>query len=276
MIHVGEKVVEEVGGYKMKISMIEKADRELNFLLEEVTPQFANALRRIMTGEVPILAVNSADFSLNNSVLYDEVIAHRLAMIPLVFNPNDFDLKDQCSCNGKGCSNCQVVLVISKKGPSTVYSKDIKSSNPDVKPLYDEIPIVELKENQKLKLEATAILGLGKDHAKWKPAIAHYRYYPIAQLTGKLKNPDETIKACPKHALKIDNKAEVTTDCDLCKECLKVADPRSALEIKGDPSRFIFYVESISGLNADQIVFEAVDILKKKAKEFGKEVRKLK
>lgn len=276
MIHVVEKAVEEAGGYKMKISMIKKEDRELNFLLEEVTPQFANALRRIMLGEVPILAVDSVGFSLNDSVLYDEIIAHRLAMLPLVFDLKDFKLKEECSCNGKGCSNCQVVLAINKKGPSTVYSKDIKSSNSDVKVLYDEIPIVELKEGQKLKLEATAILGFGKDHAKWKAANTYYRYYPTAQLSGKLKNPKDTVKACPKHALKIGSKAEVTTNCDLCKECIKVAEPKGVLKIEGDSSKFIFCVESVSGLNADQIVLEAVNILKKKAKEFEKQIKKLK
>lgn len=259
----------------MKVKVLNKSETEIQFLLEDSNPQFANALRRIMISEIPILAIDSVDFSMNDSVLYDEVIAHRLGLIPLVFDLKKFHFKDEHE-KGKTCSLCEVVFAINKKGPCMVYSKDMKSSNPDVKSLYDNIPIVELFENQKLKLEASASLGLGKNHARYQPANAFYRYYPTVNLTGKLNNSDECVKVCPKHALKIDgNKASVSVDCDLCKECVKISKPK-VLEINGDTTRFIFNVESVSGLSVDKIVLEAVDILKNKIKEFGKDIRKLK
>lgn len=259
----------------MRIKILNKSETEVQFLLEDSNPQFANALRRIMLSEIPILAIDSVDFSINDSVLYDEIMAHRLGLIPLLFDSKKFHFKDEHE-EGKTCSLCQVVFAIKKKGPAMVYSKDMKSSNPAVKPLYDEIPIVELFEDQKLKLEATASLGLGKDHARYQAANAFYRYYPTVKLAGKLNNPNECVKTCPKHALKIDgSKASVTVDCDLCKECVKVSEPK-VLEINGDTTRFIFNVESVSGLSVDKIVFEAIDILKKKIKEFGKDIRKLK
>ncbi len=160
----------------MKIQILEKNDKEIKFVLEESNPQFANALRRIMLSEIPIMAVDTIDFHSNDSVLYNEVIAHRLGLIPLVFNPKDFNLREECTCGGKGCSLCQVVFALDKKGPSMVYSKDLKSSNKEVKPLYDNIPIVELFEGQKLKLEAYAILGFAKKYAKWQAAKASYNY----------------------------------------------------------------------------------------------------
>ena len=260
----------------MKIHVLNKTDNELKFLIEDSNPQFANALRRIMISEVPILAIDSADFSTNDSVLYNEVIVHRLGLIPLVFDPKKFHFKDEHE-DGKTCSMCEVVFVISKKGPGMVYSKDMKSSDPDVKPLYDEIPIVELFDDQKLKLEASASLGLAKNHARYQAAIAHYRYFPVAKLKGKLENPEEVMKACPKNALKIDGeKVSVTLDCDLCKACVKIAKPKGLLETEGEDTKFIFNVETVSGLKPEEIVFSAVDILKGKVKDFGKEIRKLK
>lgn len=257
----------------LKIKMLQTSEREITFLLEDATPQFANALRRIMLSEIPILAIDTVDFSINDSVLHNETIAHRLALIPLEFDPKEFSLKDECKCEGKGCSECEVVLVIDKKGPCTVYSKDIKSSNPDIKPFYENIPIVELFEDQKLKLEATAVLGLGTNHAKWQAAKAYYRYYPSIELEGKCENLDEVIKHCPKDALKISgNKVNVSEDCDLCGECKKYC---PNLKIKGESNKFIFTVESISGLKPAQIVYAAIDILKKKAKDFEKEIEKL-
>ena len=260
----------------MKIHVLNKTDNELKFLLEESNPQFANALRRIMMSEIPILAIDSVDFSINESVLYNEVIAHRLGLITLVFDPKKFHFKDEHE-DGKTCSMCEVVLVINKKGPAMVYSKDMKSRDPEVKPLLDEILIVELFKDQKIKLEASASLGIAKNHARYQSAIVHYRYFPNAKLKGKLENPEEVVKSCPKNALKIDgDKVSVTLDCDLCKECVKVAKPKGLLNIEGDNTKFIFNVESISSLKPEEIVFSAVDILKEKVKDFGKEVRKLK
>ncbi len=260
----------------MKIHVLNKNDTELKFLLEDSNPQFANTLRRIMMSEIPILAIDSVDVSINGSVLYNEVISHRLGLIPLVFDPKKFHFKDEHD-DGKTCSMCEVVLVINKKGPAMVYSKDMKSSDPDVKPLFDEIPIVELFDDQKLKLEASASLGIAQNHARYQSSIANYRYFPSVKLKGKLENQEEAVKACPKNALKIDgDKASLTLDCDLCKECIKVAKPKNLLEIEGDNTKFIFNVESLSSLKPEQIVFSAVDILKEKVKDFGKEVRKLK
>jgi DNA-directed RNA polymerase subunit D len=259
----------------MRIKILSKSDTELSFLLEDSNPQFANALRRIMISEIPVLAIRSIDFTINDSVLYDEVIASRMGLMPLVFKLGNFNFKDLCKCKEKGCSQCEVVFAIKKKGPGTVYAKDMKSSNPDVKPLYDDTPIVELGEDQTLKLQAVASLGFGKEHARHQAANVSYRYYPLVKVNGKIKNEQDCVKVCPKHALKLGGKASVSLDCDLCMECVKTANP-SNLEISGDNTKFIFNVESISGLAVNEIVLEAVDILKNKAKEFEKQVKKLK
>lgn len=259
----------------MKIQILNKSENEIQFLLEDSNPQFANALRRIMISEIPILAIDTVDFSLNDSVLYNEIIAHRLGLIPLVFDPKKFHFKDEHE-DGKTCSMCEVVFAINKKGSGMVYSKDMKSSDPDVKPLFDNIPIVELFDDQKLKLEASASLGFGKDHARYQSANSFYRYYPTAKLSGKLSNAEEVMRACPKNSLKIDgDKASITLDCDLSKECVKIAKPEGALEIEGDPTKFIFNVESVSGLKAEDIIFQSISILKEKLKNFGKEIKKL-
>jgi DNA-directed RNA polymerase subunit D len=41
-----------------------------------------------------------------------------------------------------------------------------------VRPVSKDIPIIVLAPNQKLKFEAYARLGIGKDHAKWQPTAA--------------------------------------------------------------------------------------------------------
>lgn len=43
----------------------------------------ANTLRRIMIAEVPTLAIESVYVSNNTSIIQDEVLAHRLGLVPL-------------------------------------------------------------------------------------------------------------------------------------------------------------------------------------------------
>ena len=171
----------------MKIRILRKKGGIMEFTIEGVTPAFANALRRIMISEIPVLAVEWIDFHDNSSVLFDEVIAHRIGLIPLIFDPKKFNFTEDCVCEGKGCPSCQAVFALNKKGPCMAYSGDMKSSNRDVKPVDSKFPIVELLENQSIKLEAISRLGLGTDHAKFQASNAAYKYQPESPT----KNPNK-------------------------------------------------------------------------------------
>jgi DNA-directed RNA polymerase subunit D len=209
----------------MKIRVLRKRGEKMEFTVEGVTPAFANALRRIMISEVPVLAIEWADVTENTSVLFDEFIAHRMGLLPLAFNPGKFNITDECVCGGKGCPSCQAVFTLEKMGPGMVYSGDMKSSNRDVKPTDPKFPIVELLEKQAIRLSAVARLGFGKDHAKFQAANATYKYQPETQT----KNP----------------------------------------------KKFLFRVETVSGLKPVYIVSKAAEILGESAAEFKKEVSKL-
>lgn len=159
----------------MKITVKEQSERRVKFLLSDVSSAFANAFRRTMMNEVPTMAVEFVDIEENTSGLFDETVAHRVGLIPLIFDRKIFAEKKDCKCKGKGCSRCEVVMVIDKEGPCTVKAGDIKTTSDDVKVTDKEMPITELLEEQKLKFEATAQLGLGKDHTKWQAAVVGYK-----------------------------------------------------------------------------------------------------
>mgnify|MGYP000524705291 CR=1 FL=1 len=185
----------------MKVKILERGDDWVKFSVEGISPGFANALRRVMMTEVPTMAIEWVDFRKNDSVLPDEIIAHRLGLIPLKFDPKHYKLPKECECKGKGCSKCQVKFVLKKKGPCMVYSGDLKSSAEDVEPVYDNMPIVQLFEDEELEFEAIAQLGIGKEHAKWQAAIASYGYedghfvFYVETVSG-LKPEEIVVKAC--------------------------------------------------------------------------------
>jgi DNA-directed RNA polymerase subunit D len=110
----------------------------------------------------------------NSSVLYDEILAHRLGMIPLRTDLERYVLPEKCDCGSPlGCQKCRVLLVldaVAHDKPRTVLSGDLVSEDRDIKPVSANIPIVKLAAGQSVKLEAYARLGKGKEHAKWQPA----------------------------------------------------------------------------------------------------------
>ncbi|MBI2972133.1 MAG: DNA-directed RNA polymerase subunit D [Candidatus Aenigmarchaeota archaeon] len=257
----------------MNFRILEKSDRKLTFVLEGTDAAFANALRRTMTNEIPVLAIEYVDMEENTSGLFDEVIAHRLGLIPLVFDPKSYKLKDDCKCNGKGCSNCEAILTLEKTGPCTVRSGDIASQDAGVAVLETEIPIVELLEGVRLKFSATAQLGFGRDHAKWKASIAGYRHTPVVKVSPD-KADEKIVDACPTHVFeKKDGKVKVVNEqqCILCMRCVELSD---GVRVEAHENSFAFDVESISGLNAQQVLLMALATVKDMAQEFAEEAKK--
>ncbi len=259
----------------MNIKVLDKKESKITFVLDGATPAFANALRRIMVSEVLTLAIDTISFHENASVLFDEVIAHRLGMVPLSFNQKDYNTKDECKCKGKGCSSCQVVLALEKTGPAIVYSGDLKSSDKSVKPLDNNVLLVELLENQTLKLEATARLGNGIEHAKWQAANAVYQYYPEIKITDKDKLQKHLKGSLKDLFIEKGGKLE---PADLARSDVykQLEDETGALKVEMNPTKFLFKVESLSGLGPEDIVSTSAKILEEKAATFKKELAELK
>ena len=65
----------------------------LIFDLVGLEAPLANALRRIMMAEVPTMAVERVEMINNTSVIPDEVLAHRLGMVPILADPRKFHFK---------------------------------------------------------------------------------------------------------------------------------------------------------------------------------------
>ncbi|MBN1896947.1 MAG: DNA-directed RNA polymerase subunit D [Candidatus Aenigmarchaeota archaeon] len=259
----------------LKVKILEKKGPVLKFLVEDIDTSLANSLRRIMITDIPTLAVQWIDVHDNNSALFDEVISHRLGLVPLKFNAKNMNFTEDCTCKGKGCPLCQTVLVLDKKGPCIVTTGDLKSSDKSVAPSDPRFPITELLEKQSLKLEAVARLGTGASHAKHQAANASYQYYPKIKVTGTKADADRALKMCPKGSAEVKGNAiEVRnlSDSDTVKSCLFDA---KGIEVGNDESRIIFTVESISGLEPEYIVSKAAEILQAKAEDLKKHISKL-
>ena len=278
-VKIREDRLKKIFKVKMEIRVLEnnKEQGKLSFILKDSNPVFANTLRRLMVGEVPTMAIEDIDFLKNNSILYDEMIAHRLGLIPLKTDLKSYNLPDKCKCEGKGCNRCQLKMVLKNtKGSGTVYASEIKSKDPAVKPVYGDMPVVKLLKGQTLELEATAILGRGKHHAKWSPCHAYYKYRPIIEITGEVKNPDAVIEVDHNNIFEIKDRKLVINkdkvlDCDLS---LDFSEIDKAVKVTSSDTDFIFYVESFGQLSCKETVVKAVEILDEQLDEFVEELKK--
>ena len=253
----------------MKLQILKKSGTKLDFMLEGTDNAFANALRRVMMSEVATMAVETVDIEDNTSGLFDEALAQRLGLIPLTFDKKLYNVKSECKCDGRGCSRCEVSFALEATGPGIVKAGDMKSDS-EVKSPYPDIPIVELLENQHVKLVAIAQLGFGKEHAKWQASVVGYQNIPIVRVTDA---SDKIVDVCPTKVFeKKDSRVKVVRekDCILCMRCVEVSD---GVTVSAQEDGFIFNVESVSGLEATEILSSALDVLEEKADTFKDELK---
>ena len=85
----------------------------LHFEMMNTDLSIANALRRIMIGEIQTMAVDLVEVKENSSALHDELITHRIGLVPLVSTSVDtFNVSNKCPCSEGMCSNCSVTFQI--------------------------------------------------------------------------------------------------------------------------------------------------------------------
>lgn len=245
------------------------------FVISGANPAFANSLRRTMIGEVPKLAIEDVMIYDNSSALFDEMLAHRLGLIPLKTNLSEYKKKSECSCEGKGCSACEAIYTISIEGPCVVKSSDLLAQNPEASPVSPNIPIVSLEAGQKVVLEAHAEINTGLEHAKWQPTLAcGYKSYPVIKIDERCDACGHCVDECPRDVLKLNKKSvEVIEgkliDCSMCrlceKACMASGIKNSAIKVEPDTTKFIFVVESDGSLPVKEIILIGLNNLKGKS-----------
>ena len=279
----------------MKLEVVELTDTIGVFDVKGATPSLLNALRRTMLSQVPKLAIEDVTIYDNTSALFDEMVAHRLSLLPVPTDLNAFNRrwKDnnaspreaECpTCGGEGCSSCTVLFTLSKEGPCMVLSGDlVPAADAKYKIVDPKIPIVKLLEGQRVMLEAGAILGTGIEHAKWQAVTAvGYLEYPQIKV-GNASLPPATLdkmqKTAPPGALAFEGNG------------FRVLDPVKALmylhsakdlyhldhvEFSHEPDRHLFRVETDGSLSPQVALRKALSVVMEKLKVVESDVPKLK
>ena len=278
----------------MQIEIVEMEDTRAKFILKNSSPAMANALRRTMLQDIPKMAIDKVDFHLGpimqddkeyESVtsLFDEIIAHRLGLVP-VPTTDQFTFQKDCSCGGVGCPGCSIMYSLNKVGPGTVLSGDLLPLGDSTLKVKDEfIPIVELTDSQAVLIYATAVMGTAKQHVKWQAAFGvGYSYMPVIEIDATKAADsdvrDYAVKTYP-GLFKAEDGKLVVDDIYRASRYGKAIqqDPvlQDVVSIDWDDSKFIFKFETDGSLTAQQVLDKAVEILAATASEFTAAVEAL-
>ena len=141
------------------IKVTELLKYSVKFELLNTDLAVANALRRIMIGEVPTMAIDLVEVRDNTSALHDELIAHRLGLVPLAaLNIDDFAFHADCYCNSM-CEKCTVKFTLRKTCADDqleVTSKHIEVSGQN-QMLQEEIALAPVNYTDEIGNEQPAI-----------------------------------------------------------------------------------------------------------------------
>lgn len=251
----------------MKTKVVSLNKDTIRFLVEGVDVAFANSLRRTMVAEVPMMVIEDIFYFDNSSLVPDEVLAHRVGLVPLRTNLERYMLPEDCDCEAElGCPKCRAVLTMdveAKDDTLTVYSGDLIPEDSSITPVSKRIPLAKLAPGQAIKFEAYAQLGQGKVHAKWSPvSMCVYQNVALVDVENEAATK-ECLDACGDDVAVLERGMLKVIDiqgferCRLCRELVSHEEIMRGLK----QDEFLFTVESNGGLPPERIVKEAVKIL---------------
>ena len=278
----------------MDVTIQELKPRAVRLELGATSAAQVNAIRRILLSDVPKLAIDEVEFHLgpirdeasgkdydSSTSMFDEAVALRMGLLPIPTDLGQFRRKSECTCGGAGCTHCQVMYSVDKKGPSTVYAKDVVPLGDSTLAIIEpEIPIVRLGARQALLAYATAVVGSAREHAKWQVAqavgISPHPHIKIAKHTGCsdacLKKAAAT---CPVNILEFSNgKVDVTdeTKCILCWACEKACE-HGSIKVEPDTAKFFLNFETDGSLTTREAFRYALKDLKRRFEELREAVQ---
>jgi len=254
--------------------------------------------------EVPTVAIEKVWISANSGIVQDEILAHRVGLIPLKVDPTKLDYvakgedgEDEETDADTLVLHLNVFFPHPDQDPTTfppginvgpggeVLSKHLQwlpiggqeeTFLEGVRPVHEDIVIAKLRPGQSIEFEAHCRKGVGKDHAKFSPvATVSYRLLPSISFPEKMKGKEakELVAMCPMNVFDIEDSVAAVQrprDCTMCRECIRREGWQDKVHLKRKADHFIFTVESSGAMPPADIVRQGIAVLKEKATTFSK------
>lgn len=215
-----------------------------SFEVNNVDLSIVNAIRRIILTDIPVIAFDgeehpSLKIIKNDGPLHNEFILHRFGLIPIHFSeeetdnfvPEDYTFELKVTNEGAKTLNVTSHDIIVYKNGTAMSSKDTVRLFPPNAITKDFILITRVRKGESLHVTGQVVKSTARDHAGFSPvSLCNFRL---------VQDPVESTKA----------------QGILDKE-------RAFMKDKyGDPTSYIFDIETETGLGVKYLVQTAIDIL---------------
>ena len=276
------------------IEIKSKTKEELVFDITGVDPTLVNTLRRIMIAEIPTMAIETVIINQNTSIIPDEVLAHRLGLIPILADADDFEeKKENEDFNEKNCIKFTLNVKCEKNkngiiNNEQIFSRDLnleflgdqknkfydnKTKKYTIGLVNDDIYLNKLAPGMEIDLVCYCVKGIGRTHAKWSPVCtAYYKLLNKINIIKEISGNDaeELKQLCPKGVFIVNKKgnAEVGNirECTSCRECIRQDKFKDFIELGKIADHYEFHIESVGMYTPESIFFRAINVLKNKIK----------
>ncbi|TGZ84492.1 RBP11-like subunits of RNA polymerase [Ascodesmis nigricans] len=212
----------------LRIKFYRNEPLHAEFDVVHIDASVANAFRRIMMAEVPTFAIEKVYMLENTSVIQDEVLSHRLGLVPIKANQDTlkrmkwYSKKPLPDGSIPSATTDDTIVfgidVVCERKPNapkptatstphpddlyvnhSVFAKDITYSPVgDQEESFDgnpphaaspDILLAKLRPGQVISAQLHAVKGVGKDHAKFSPvAPASYRLLPTIEILEPIRS----------------------------------------------------------------------------------------
>jgi DNA-directed RNA polymerases I and III subunit RPAC1 len=267
---------------EFKVEIIEEAMEDglssAVFDVVGIDAPVANALRRNMISRVPTMAFDQVTIVENTSEIPDEILAHRIGLVPLRAPASQFAAMTGASDRFDTQNSLKFTMDVTcvDDASSNVYSSHLrwnvedaelreKFREADVGPVHPDILLAMLARNQRISLSAIAVVGRGETHAKWSPVgTAFYRMRPEVTISRPVTgaNAKALKELCPLNVFDIEDGAAIVADarrCTVCRECIRPEHGfDDAIQLSRKKRHFIFSIESTGAYLARDIFREAI------------------
>ncbi|KAK6023682.1 RNA polymerase Rpb3/Rpb11 dimerization domain protein, partial [Ostertagia ostertagi] len=299
--HVNEIKMEEERVLNVQVVNDLEDGMSLDFDLINVEAPIANALRRVLLAEVPTMAIEKIYLYQNTSVIQDEVLCHRIGLLPLKVDPRKFLMPTEkvigINEHGVDCEeepepdptrnvvfNINVTCTRNRNAPTTatephqlyhqssIYSKrrlsgfHVEQQFADDPPriVHDDILVAKLRPGQQIEANCHAVKGIGRDHAKFSPvATATYRLLPTIRLLGEVRGEAAVrLQESFSEGVKSSRWLLTLDEILVAGNVFRHDDLAPLVELGRKKDHFIFSVESTGALKSAELVVEACKISK--------------
>ncbi|MFA6399550.1 MAG: hypothetical protein WCW44_04245, partial [archaeon] len=193
-----------------------------------------------------------------------EMLANRLGLMPIKTDVKTYKSGDS------------VKLVLEKTGPCAVTSKDIKCTDPKIEIIDKKILLTKLGKDQNLKLEMTAIMNTGAEHAKYQPAIVSYnevleinndKSYDTKAILAEMPKGSVEVKAGKLFFSDPYNTEHQNQHLDILR--------KHGVIVDFSKTDFILSIETTGQLTAKELLDAAVDQIVSRLDEVDEQVKKM-